>query len=164
VVALRSADIVGAARALAAACASGALAPDAIDEATFAAALATHTRSKHAHAHAQRAPASRTDAANASPSDSNPSAVASNDAGAEDDAGDPFADVGDEPDVLIRTSGEQRLSNFLLWQAAWSELVFSAPLWPDFDERALAQALRAYASRQRRFGGHDDAAAEEEAE
>lgn len=57
-----------------------------------------------------------------------------------------------DPDLLIRTGGEQRLSNFLLWQAAYSELFFSDHLWPDFDEAALDAALAAYARRERRFG------------
>lgn len=56
-------------------------------------------------------------------------------------------------DLLIRTSGEQRLSNFLLWQAAYAELLFVDTLWPDFDGAALADALAAFATRQRRFGG-----------
>ena len=56
-------------------------------------------------------------------------------------------------DLLIRTSGEVRLSNFLLWQAAYAELVFLDTLWPDFDEAAFTQALAHYAARQRRFGG-----------
>ena len=56
-------------------------------------------------------------------------------------------------DLLIRTSGEMRLSNFLLWQAAYTELVFLDALWPDFDEAAFAEALGHYAARQRRFGG-----------
>ncbi|MEO6199140.1 MAG: polyprenyl diphosphate synthase [Sphingomicrobium sp.] len=56
-------------------------------------------------------------------------------------------------DLLIRTSGEIRLSNFLLWQAAYAELLFLDTLWPDFDERALADAIALYATRQRRFGG-----------
>ena len=56
-------------------------------------------------------------------------------------------------DLLIRTSGEVRLSNFLLWQAAYSELYFTETLWPDFDEAALGEALAHYAGRQRRFGG-----------
>ena len=56
------------------------------------------------------------------------------------------------PDLLIRTGGEQRLSNFLLWQAAYSELWFSPVLWPDFDGAMLDQALADYAGRQRRFG------------
>ena len=56
-------------------------------------------------------------------------------------------------DLLIRTSGEQRLSNFLLWQAAYAELVFVETLWPDFDREALAAALTVYAARDRRFGG-----------
>ncbi len=57
-----------------------------------------------------------------------------------------------DPDLLIRTGNEQRLSNFLLWQAAYSELYFSELLWPDFDEAALDAALLEYASRERRFG------------
>ena len=57
-----------------------------------------------------------------------------------------------DPDLLIRTGGEQRLSNFLLWQAAYSELYFSDRLWPDFDEAALDEAIAAYAARERRFG------------
>jgi undecaprenyl diphosphate synthase len=56
-------------------------------------------------------------------------------------------------DLLIRTSGEQRLSNFLLWQAAYAELLFVDTLWPDFDEKALADALDRFGQRQRRFGG-----------
>ncbi|MFD1788592.1 isoprenyl transferase [Sphingomonas floccifaciens] len=56
-------------------------------------------------------------------------------------------------DLLIRTSGEQRLSNFLLWQAAYAELLFVNTLWPDFDGAALADALAAFGRRQRRFGG-----------
>ena len=58
-----------------------------------------------------------------------------------------------ELDLLIRTSGEVRLSNFLLWQAAYAELLFLDTLWPDFDEQAFADALQKYAARQRRFGG-----------
>jgi len=58
-----------------------------------------------------------------------------------------------ELDLLIRTSGEVRLSNFLLWQAAYAELLFLDILWPDFDERAFAEALDLFAQRQRRFGG-----------
>ena len=56
-------------------------------------------------------------------------------------------------DLLIRTSGEVRLSNFLLWQAAYAELLFIETLWPDFDEQAFADALEQFAARQRRFGG-----------
>jgi undecaprenyl diphosphate synthase len=56
-------------------------------------------------------------------------------------------------DLLIRTSGEQRLSNFLLWQAAYAELLFVDTLWPDFDEATLRHALEQYGRRQRRFGG-----------
>src|SRR5690348_7656617 len=58
-----------------------------------------------------------------------------------------------ELDLLIRTSGEVRLSNFLLWQAAYAELLFLDTLWPDFDEQAFADALKQYAARERRFGG-----------
>ena len=57
-----------------------------------------------------------------------------------------------DPDLLIRTSGERRLSNYLLWQCAYSELVFSEALWPEFDRDALAAALEEYAVRERRFG------------
>ncbi|MGP1630369.1 MAG: polyprenyl diphosphate synthase [Giesbergeria sp.] len=57
-----------------------------------------------------------------------------------------------DPDLLIRTGGEMRLSNFLLWQAAYSELFFSDKLWPEFDEAALDAAIAAYHGRERRFG------------
>jgi len=56
-------------------------------------------------------------------------------------------------DLMIRTSGEQRLSNFLLWQAAYAELLFVDTLWPDFDAAALADAVAAFGQRQRRYGG-----------
>jgi undecaprenyl diphosphate synthase len=62
-----------------------------------------------------------------------------------------------EPDLLIRTSGEQRLSNYLLWQCAYSELVFRDELWPDFDRAAFEQSLAEYGSRQRRFGARGPA-------
>jgi undecaprenyl diphosphate synthase len=55
--------------------------------------------------------------------------------------------------LIIRTSGERRLSNFLMWQAAYAELVFLPMYWPDFDRTALAGALAEYADRERRFGG-----------
>jgi len=58
-----------------------------------------------------------------------------------------------DPDLFIRTGGEVRISNFLLWQVAYSELVFSDCLWPDFDETELDRAFRVYAQRDRRFGG-----------
>jgi len=58
-----------------------------------------------------------------------------------------------DPDLIIRTSGEQRLSNFLLWQAAYSELVFVPTYWPDFDRAALESAIIEYRRRERRFGG-----------
>jgi undecaprenyl diphosphate synthase len=58
-----------------------------------------------------------------------------------------------DPDLLIRTSGELRISNFLLWQLAYAELVFIDTLWPDFGEEDLRAALDDYASRRRRFGG-----------
>lgn len=57
-----------------------------------------------------------------------------------------------DPDLLIRTGAEQRISNFLLWQVAYSELVFSDKLWPDFDEAALDEATSTYRQRERRFG------------
>ena len=57
-----------------------------------------------------------------------------------------------DPDLIIRTSGEQRLSNFLLWQAAYAELVFLDVLWPDFGPEHFAAALSEYARRERRFG------------
>ena len=62
-----------------------------------------------------------------------------------------------DPDVIIRTSGEQRLSNFLLWQAAYTEFVFVPCLWPDFDRAAFAGAIREYSGRERRFGGVSEA-------
>ncbi len=58
-----------------------------------------------------------------------------------------------DPDLLIRTSGEQRISNYLLWQCAYSELVFAEELWPDFDRAAFERALGQFTERQRRFGG-----------
>ena len=66
-----------------------------------------------------------------------------------------FLDAPDipDPDLIIRTSGEQRLSNFLMWQAAYSELVFVPIHWPDFDKAALESAIAEYARRERRFGG-----------
>lgn len=57
-----------------------------------------------------------------------------------------------DPDLIIRTGGEQRISNFLLWQAAYAELFFSSKLWPEFDEVALDEAITAYQHRERRFG------------
>jgi undecaprenyl diphosphate synthase len=60
-----------------------------------------------------------------------------------------------DPDLLIRTSGEMRLSNYLLWQVSYSELYVTETLWPEFDRRALAEAIRNYSQRERRFGGVD---------
>jgi undecaprenyl diphosphate synthase len=57
-----------------------------------------------------------------------------------------------DPELVIRTSGEERLSNFLLWQSAYSELFFTETLWPDFDRAVLEEALQEYSSRRRRFG------------
>jgi undecaprenyl diphosphate synthase len=62
-----------------------------------------------------------------------------------------FGDVPD-PDLFIRTGGEQRISNFLLWHCAYSELYFTPVLWPDFDKETFAEALNDYARRERRFG------------
>ena len=58
-----------------------------------------------------------------------------------------------DPELIIRTSGEERLSNFLLWQAAYSEFYFTPVLWPDFDENEFNKALAEYSHRTRRFGG-----------
>jgi undecaprenyl diphosphate synthase len=63
-----------------------------------------------------------------------------------------YAPEMNDPDILIRTSGERRLSNYLLWQCAYSELIFSETLWPDFARDDLAAALDEFASRERRFG------------
>jgi undecaprenyl diphosphate synthase len=69
------------------------------------------------------------------------------------------ADLPD-PDILIRTSGEKRISNFLLWQCAYTELFFTDTLWPDFSAVDLDAALKDYASRDRRFGGLQSASGE----
>jgi undecaprenyl diphosphate synthase len=58
-----------------------------------------------------------------------------------------------DPDLIIRTSGEQRISNYLLWQGAYAELVFRDELWPDFDRKAFEQSLEEFTARKRRFGG-----------
>lgn len=96
------AEILAAARALAASAARGEIAPEEIDEAAFTRNLTT--------------------------------------------AGMP------DPDLIIRTSGEQRLSNFLLWQAAYAEFIFLPVLWPDFDEAQFQAALQSFACRERRYG------------
>ena len=62
-----------------------------------------------------------------------------------------------DPDLCIRTGGERRISNFLLWQFAYTELYFTDCYWPDFDEAQLQLALDDFASRQRRYGGHENA-------
>ena len=67
-----------------------------------------------------------------------------------------------EPDLFIRTSGEQRISNFLLWQLAYTELFFTDVLWPDFNEEVFEKALADYANRKRRFGGVDTEELKEE--
>ena len=68
-----------------------------------------------------------------------------------------------EPDLFIRTGGEQRISNFLLWQLAYTELYFTDTLWPDFDEAAFAEALDSFARRQRRFGRTGEQVEQEDA-
>ena len=65
------------------------------------------------------------------------------------------ADIPD-PDLLIRTSGEERISNFLLWQIAYSELYFTDCYWPEFDENELNKAIESFGKRQRRFGGRKE--------
>ena len=76
-------------------------------------------------------------------------------ADADPDALGQYLDAPDipDPDLVIRTSGELRLSNFLLWQAAYAELVFLPCYWPDFGRDELAAALGSFATRERRFGG-----------
>lgn len=64
-----------------------------------------------------------------------------------------YAPEMEDPDIVIRTSGEQRLSNYLLWQTAYSELVFRDELWPDFGRAAFEESLAVFETRQRRFGG-----------
>lgn len=61
-----------------------------------------------------------------------------------------------EPDLLIRTGGEQRISNFLIWQMAYAEFFFTDTLWPDFDEKSLEEAIESFGKRQRRFGKTGD--------
>lgn len=72
---------------------------------------------------------------------------------------DSFTALADlpKPDLLIRTAGEQRISNFLLWQSAYAELYFTDAYWPDFGERDLLRAIEVFARRERRFGGRLDA-------
>jgi undecaprenyl diphosphate synthase len=71
-----------------------------------------------------------------------------------------FTSALPEPDLVIRTSGEHRLSNFLLWQSAYAELLFSETLWPDFGRAQLVEALETFAQRERRFGAlHTEAVA-----
>jgi len=67
-----------------------------------------------------------------------------------------------DPDLLIRTGGEARISNFLLWQMAYTEMYFTDTLWPDFNESALQKALLWFGQRVRRFGRTDDQVAEEQ--
>src|SRR6201996_1911844 len=69
-----------------------------------------------------------------------------------------FTSALPEPDLVIRTSGEHRLSNFLLWQSAYAELLFVETLWPDFGREALIQALESFAARERRFGALESGA------
>jgi undecaprenyl diphosphate synthase len=60
-----------------------------------------------------------------------------------------------DPDLIIRTGGDMRISNFLIWQMSYAELYFTSTLWPEFDEKELDKALQDYASRSRRFGGQE---------
>jgi undecaprenyl diphosphate synthase len=62
-----------------------------------------------------------------------------------------------DPDLIIRTSGEQRLSNFLIWQSAYAEFVFTDTLWPEFDRKALIGAIEEFNRRERRYGAGDGA-------
>ena len=64
-----------------------------------------------------------------------------------------------DPDLVIRSSGEHRTSNFLLWESAYSEFVFSPVLWPDFDRHTLVECIAEYQLRDRRFGGAQDGVA-----
>jgi undecaprenyl diphosphate synthase len=74
----------------------------------------------------------------------------------EDDLGAGLSTAGAPPvDLIVRTSGEQRLSNFLLWEAAYAELVFQDILWPDYGAEALGEAIALYGDRERRYGGRD---------
>jgi len=97
---------------------------------------------------AEIASAARTLATKAAAGEIDPASIDEGAVGAE-------LQTADLPDLdfLIRTSGEVRLSNFLLWQAAYAELLFLDTLWPDFDEKTFADALSTYAARERRFGG-----------
>ena len=76
-----------------------------------------------------------------------------NDGGEEDFRRHLYAPEMHDPDLIIRTSGEQRSSNFLLWQGSYAELIFRPELWPDFSRQAFEQSLEEFASRRRRFGG-----------
>jgi undecaprenyl diphosphate synthase len=75
------------------------------------------------------------------------------DGGEEDFRSHLYAPDMHDPDLIIRTSGEQRISNYLLWQSAYAELVFRDELWPDFSREAFEQSLAEFAARRRRFGG-----------
>jgi undecaprenyl diphosphate synthase len=78
----------------------------------------------------------------------------------EESFGAGLATAGSPPlDLIIRTSGEQRLSNFLLWEAAYAELVFQDILWPDYGSKALGEAVAAFGQRERRYGGREVASA-----
>lgn len=84
-------------------------------------------------------------------------------AGTPPDKGNLTPAIGEDVDLLIRTGGEQRLSDFLLWESAYAELVFTPRLWPDFDASDLASAVAAYQHRERRYGGLGQLVAHHEA-
>jgi undecaprenyl diphosphate synthase len=94
---------------------------------------------------AMRAIAERIQSGELSPQDIDESAISAN----------LYTAASPDPDLLIRTAGEMRISNFLLWQISYAEIWVTEKNWPEFDEATLHEAIRAYAARRRRFGGLD---------